>query len=78
MFGSASRDAATHVPAGLTGSGPADYVLTEGVTTAFTWGAVFAAITIVLTLFMRRIASPEPQEQATPDASSAAAEGALI
>ncbi len=78
VFGSASRDAATHVPAGLTGSGPADYVLTEGVTTAFTWGAVFAAITIVLTLFMRRIASPEPQEQATPDASSAAAEGALI
>ncbi|MGW0191755.1 MFS transporter [Streptomyces sp. NPDC003362] len=55
VFGTASRDAEGHIPANLDPQGAANYVLTEGVTAAFTWGAVFTAATILLTLAMRAV-----------------------
>lgn len=71
VFGTASRDAADHVPAGLNEQGTADFVLTEGVTTAFAWGAGFTALTILLTFIMRR-AAPAPAGEA--DAAAATPE----
>ncbi|MEU3078767.1 MFS transporter [Streptomyces laurentii] len=53
VFGAAARDAAEEVPAGLGTKAAADFVLTEGVTTAFAWGAGFTALTVLLTLLMR-------------------------
>ncbi|MGW3498896.1 MFS transporter [Streptomyces sp. NPDC001020] len=55
VFGSASRGATP--PAGLDAKGAADFVLTEGVTAAFGWGAGLTALTILLTLAMRRTPS---------------------
>ncbi|MFG2919107.1 MFS transporter [Kitasatospora sp. NPDC048298] len=62
VFGAASRGA--EAPAGLDTKGAADYVLTEGVTAAFSWGAGFTALTILLTLVMRRMtAGGDTQQQ---------------
>jgi EmrB/QacA subfamily drug resistance transporter len=72
VFGAATRGA--DVPAGLDSKGAADYVLTEGTTTAFVWGAGFTAATVLLTLLMRKVpmgggdaapqeASAQPEEQ---------------
>ncbi|MFC8596353.1 MFS transporter [Streptomyces atroolivaceus] len=73
VFGAASRGAADEVPAGLDAKGAADFVLTEGVTTAFAWGAGFTALTILLTLIMRTVpmgggeeAEPAPEQGANP------------
>ncbi|MFJ6694906.1 MFS transporter [Streptomyces sp. NPDC091272] len=64
VFGAAGRDAAQSVPAGLSEQGAADFVLTEGVTTAFAWGAGFTALTIALAFVMRE-ATPAPAVEAT-------------
>jgi EmrB/QacA subfamily drug resistance transporter len=71
VFGSASRSAADDVPAGLDTKGVADFILTEGVTTAFAWGAGFTAATILLTLMMRTVPSAggEPAQEQTENAS---------
>ncbi|MET7711431.1 MFS transporter [Streptomyces sp. NPDC005407] len=72
VFGSASRSAADDVPAGLDTKGVADFILTEGVTTAFAWGAGFTAATILLTLIMRTVPSAaggEPAQEQTENAS---------
>ncbi|MGW3078567.1 MFS transporter [Kitasatospora sp. NPDC001132] len=62
VFGAATRGA--EAPAGLDTKGAADYVLTEGVTAAFSWGAGFTALTILLTLVMRRMtAGGDTQQQ---------------
>ncbi|MFD8211864.1 MFS transporter [Streptomyces sp. NPDC059695] len=69
VFGAASRGAADEVPAGLDAKGAADFVLTEGVTTAFAWGAGFTALTILLTLIMRSVPMGGGAEQGADDAS---------
>ncbi|WP_236570709.1 MFS transporter [Streptomyces sp. GF20] len=72
VFGVASRGAQDDVPAGLDAKGSADFVLTEGVTTAFAWGAGFTALTILLTLIMRSVpmgggeTETDPEETASP------------
>ncbi|MGW3497461.1 MFS transporter [Streptomyces sp. NPDC001020] len=63
VFGAASRGAADEVPAGLDAKGTADFILTEGVTTAFAWGAGFTALTILLTLIMRSVPTGSSAEQ---------------
>ncbi|MEW5659428.1 MFS transporter, partial [Streptomyces cinereoruber] len=68
VFGAASRGAADEVPAGLDAKGSADFVLTEGVTMAFAWGAGFTALTILLTLIMRSVPMGGGAEQGAEDA----------
>ncbi|MFI7006333.1 MFS transporter [Streptomyces sp. NPDC050145] len=74
VFGAASRSARSELPAALTPRQAADQVLTEGVTTAFTWGAGFTALTILLTLVMRTTsaggtenAASEPTPEPAPE-----------
>jgi EmrB/QacA subfamily drug resistance transporter len=74
VFGSASRSAADDVPAGLDAKGVADFILTEGVTTAFAWGAGFAAATILLTLIMRTVPSAGGGERAQEQTENASRE----
>ncbi|MFD0371696.1 MFS transporter [Streptomyces sp. NPDC059071] len=67
VFGAAGRSAADGAPAGLDAKGTADYVLTEGVTTAFAWGAGFTALTILLTFVMRSVPTGGGAQQRAED-----------
>ncbi|MFB7369308.1 MFS transporter [Streptomyces sp. NPDC056222] len=70
VFGAAGRAASNEFPSGLDAKGTADFVLTEGVTTAFAWGAGFTALTILLTLIMRTVPTgggvTEPMPEQAP------------
>lgn len=61
VFGTASRSAATHLPAGATVQTQARLMLVHGIGSAFTTGTIFAVCAFLVAVFAIRGTVPAPQ-----------------